>query len=52
MLSWQVVPCPVCKQKMGSKCRTLKTYRITDTHVPRMAAYDEYRRQLIREARR
>ncbi|WP_420093446.1 zinc finger domain-containing protein [Mycolicibacter kumamotonensis] len=34
--SWERVACPVCKQPVGEKCRTLKTGRLTDTHIPRL----------------
>jgi hypothetical protein len=36
MWSWQVLDCPVCAQPKGSKCRTLKTGRVTDTHIARI----------------
>lgn len=29
------VQCPVCEQARGFACRTRKTGRITDTHLPR-----------------
>lgn len=29
------VQCPVCEQPRGFACRTLKTGRVTDVHLPR-----------------
>jgi hypothetical protein len=46
MLSWQLIDCPICGQPKGSKCRTLKTGRITGTNISRIdAAHDLKRRR-------
>lgn len=46
MWCWQFVECPVCAQPAGSKCRTLKTGRVTDTHLRRFDAAVEMRRKM------
>jgi len=36
--SWQRVDCPKCGAKVGEKCRTLTTGRVTDSHEARIDA--------------
>jgi hypothetical protein len=51
MLAWQLVDCEKCQSPKGSRCRTLTSGKITDTHSARMDAAWVVRREQIRRSR-
>lgn len=50
MYSWERNECPKCKEPAGSRCRTIKTRRVTDTHAER-ESYHVIGKSLVQDGR-